>query len=78
MRAFCRADFMPSADEDGRKRVKAAVTMFGELPRPIFTGAVFPRHTRRRVNLSQSELHLMEQASLRADNGIDVDETALL
>ena len=78
MRALSRADFLPSAEEGGRKRVKAAVGLFGEVPRPIFTGAVVPRHTRRRVRLSQAELRLLEQASLTAEDGSDGDETALL
>lgn len=78
LRALSRADFLPSADEEGRKRVKAAVGLFGEVPRAIFTGAVVPRHTRRRVKLSQAELRLLEQASLTAEDGNDGDETALL
>ena len=78
MRALSRADFLLSPDEESRKRIKAAVSLFGEVPRPIFTGAVVPRHTRRRVKLSQAELRLLEQASLGADIGNYGDETALL
>jgi len=78
MRALCRADFLPSADDAGKKRAAVAVTLFGEVPRTIFTGAQVPRHTRRRARFTPSELQLLEQASLHADNTAHVDETELL
>ena len=71
-------DTLSHADEEGKKRVKAAVALLGEVPRPIFTGTRVPRHSLRWVKLAESKLPLTEQASLRAGNGDDVDETALL
>ena len=44
-----------------------AVALFGEVPRPVFTGANAPRHTRRRVKLTDAELRLLEQASLSVE-----------
>jgi integrating conjugative element protein (TIGR03761 family) len=67
LRQMSRNDFLPSADESARRRVQAAVALFGEVPRPVFTGANAPRHTRRRVKLTDAELRLLEQASLSAD-----------
>ena len=67
LRALTRGDFLATADESARKRVQAAVSLFGEVPRAIFTGASAPRHSRRRVRLSDAELRLLEQASLGAE-----------
>jgi len=36
------------------------------VPRKVFTGAEAPRHTRRRVKLTNAELRLLEKASLTA------------
>ncbi len=71
LRQLSRSDFLPGAGADAHKRVKAAVALFGELPRKVFTGTEAPRHTRRRAKLSELELRLLEQASLAA-----VDEAA--
>ena len=67
LRALSRSDFLAGADELARQRVRAVVALFGEVPRPVFTGAAAPRHTRRRVKLSEAELRLLQQASLAAD-----------
>lgn len=67
LRALTRGDFLATADESARRRVQAAVSLFGEVPRAIFTGASAPRHSRRRVRLSDAELRLLEQASLSAE-----------
>jgi hypothetical protein len=66
LRQLSRSDFLPGAKELARQRVRAVVALFGEVPRKVFTGAVAPRHTRRRVKLSEAELRLLEQASLTA------------
>ena len=47
LRPLSRNDFLAGADEAARKRVMAAVALFGEVPRMVFTGAYAPRHTRR-------------------------------
>ena len=67
LRQMSRSDFLPSADENARRRLQAAVALFGEVPRPVFTGANAPRHTRRRVKLTDAELRLLEQASLSVE-----------
>ncbi len=78
LRPLSRSDFLPGADEPARKRVRAAVALFGEVPRAVFTGAEAPRHTRRRVRLTDVELKLLEQVSLAADGDAAPNEGALL
>ena len=71
-----RSDFLPGANEEARKRVEAAVGIFGEVPQPIFTGEVRPRHSRRRVDVSEAEMRLlMEVAQGKADgDGSDLKQ----
>ena len=67
MLPLSRRDFLPGADEAARQRVRAAVALFGELPRKVFTGEEAPRHSQRRVTPTAAELRLMQQVSLRVD-----------
>ena len=78
LRQLSRSDFLPGADEAAQRRVRAVVALFGEVPRKIFTGAVAPRHTRRRVKLSEAELRLLEEASLTAVEDSSQSDTELL
>jgi len=78
LRALSRNDFLLAADRMARLRVRAALILFGELPRSVFTGAQAPRHTRRRVKLSDAELRLLEQASLTAAEVPQQPDTELL
>jgi len=78
MRQLGRSDFLPAANETARQRVRAAVALFGEVPRKIFTGAETPRHSRRRVKLTDGELRLLEQASLTAAEVPQQPDTELL
>lgn len=64
LRELSRADFLPGANAEAAKRVKAVVGIFGEVPREIFTGVLVPRHTKRRVILSPQELRLLEETCL--------------
>jgi integrating conjugative element protein (TIGR03761 family) len=48
MLPLSRRDFLPGADEAARQRVRAAVALFGEVPRKVFTGEEAPRHSQRR------------------------------
>jgi integrating conjugative element protein (TIGR03761 family) len=64
MLPLSRADFLPGADEVARLRVQAAVSLFGEVPRAVFTGEEAPRHTQRRVTPTPAELRLLREASL--------------
>lgn len=78
LRQLSRSDFLPGAGEDAAKRVKAAVGLFGEVPRKVFTGAEAPRHTRRRVKLTAAELQLLERASLSVPSEPVQPDTGLL
>lgn len=78
LRQLSRSDFLPGADEIAHQRVRAVVVLFGEVPRKVFTGAQAPRHTRRRVKLSEAELRLLEQASLTAAEDSPQADTELL
>jgi integrating conjugative element protein (TIGR03761 family) len=64
LRLLSRSDWLPSADAEAKKRVQASVGLFGELPREIFTGAITPRHSRRRLDLSAEELRLLDEVPL--------------
>lgn len=66
LRQLSRNDFLPGADKTALQRVRAAVALFGEVPRKIFTGSEAPRHTRRHVKLTEAELRLLDEASLTA------------
>jgi integrating conjugative element protein (TIGR03761 family) len=78
LRQLSRSDFLPGADEPARQRVRGAVALFGEVPRKVFTGVEAPRHTRRRVKLTEAELRLLEQASLTAAEDSRQPDTELL
>ena len=78
LRQLSRSDFLPAAGEEAAKRVKAAIGLFGEVPRKVFTGAEAPRHTRRRVKLSAAELQLLERASLSVPSEPVQPDTGLL
>jgi hypothetical protein len=78
LRQLSRSDFLPGADAFAQQRVRAVVALFGEVPRKVFTGAQAPRHTRRRVKLSEAELRLLEQASLTAVEDSPQSDTELL
>lgn len=68
MLPLSRRDFLPGADGLARLRVRAALAVFGEVPRKIFTGEQTPRHSQRRVLLSEAELRLLQQVSLTLDD----------
>lgn len=68
LRDLSRSDWLPGADTVAGKRVKAVTGIFGEVPKAVFTGSVAPRHTRRRVNLSEQELALLQKV---AEGGLE-------
>jgi hypothetical protein len=78
LRQLSRSDFLPSADATARQRVRAVVALFGEVPRKVFTGMETPRHTRRRVKLTDAELRLLQEASLAAGDSPPQSDTELL
>lgn len=56
---LCRADFLPTADEEGKKRAEAVTAIFGAVPADIFAGKVLPPHTRRHTQLTEAERALL-------------------
>jgi len=58
-----RADFLPAAIQEGRKRQEAAAGIFGPVPSQIYGGTLEPRHTRRRQNLTEADRRLLLQVS---------------
>jgi integrating conjugative element protein (TIGR03761 family) len=78
LRPLSRNDFLPGADESARRRVRAAVALFGEVPRKVFTGVDAPRHSQRHVKLSEPKLRLLEQASLSVAEEQQDPDTELL
>jgi integrating conjugative element protein (TIGR03761 family) len=79
LRTMSRADWLPTADEEAKKRVQAAVQLFGELPREVFNGALAPRHSRRRLDLSESELRLLDEVPLAGvDQALEAATEALV
>ncbi len=56
---LCRADFLPTADEEGKKRAEAVTAIFGAMPADIFAGKVLPPHTRRHTQLTEAERALL-------------------
>jgi integrating conjugative element protein (TIGR03761 family) len=67
MLPLSRRDFLPSADEVARQRMHIAVTLFGEVPRAVFTGDDAPRHSQRRITPTAAELRLLREVSLGID-----------
>ena len=67
MLPLSRRDVLPGADEAARQRVRAAVALFGEVPRKVFTGEEAPRHSQRRITPTPAELRLMQQVSLNVE-----------
>lgn len=64
LRPLSRSDWLPTTDDQAQKRVLAAVQLFGELPREVFNGSLMPRHSRRRLDLSDEELRLLDAVPL--------------
>ncbi len=56
LRTLSRVDWLPTAPDDAKKRVAAAVGIFGALLREVFNGTVAPRHSRRQRDVSAEEL----------------------
>jgi integrating conjugative element protein (TIGR03761 family) len=69
LRDLSRTDWLPGANTEAGKRVKAVTGIFGDLPKAVFTGDVAPRHSRRRVNLSEQELTLLQKVAEGALDG---------
>jgi len=72
-----RSDFLPTAQDDGKKRVTAVVKLLGEVPREVFKGQIVPRHSRRRIQLSPQELRLLDEVPLNGDMPVAEESTLL-
>jgi integrating conjugative element protein (TIGR03761 family) len=68
--ALCRNDWL-TGDVVAHQRVQMVLAVLGECPRPVFTGELIPRHTRR----NGDRLSLLEVAALRTVHldGSDAD-----
>ena len=77
MLPLSRRDFLLGADEAAQRRVRAAVALFGPVPRPVFTGQDTPRHTQRRAAPTPQELALLQQASLNLETQSELIVSAL-
>lgn len=76
MLPLSRRDFLPSADEAARQRMHIAVTLFGEVPRAVFTGEDAPRHSQRRITPTPAELELLRQVALSIDTQPELADPA--
>jgi integrating conjugative element protein (TIGR03761 family) len=78
LRPLCRNDFLPGADARAGQRVRAAAALFGEVPAAVFTGADVPRHSQRRVTLTEAELRLLAQVSTASAEEFEQADAGLL
>jgi integrating conjugative element protein (TIGR03761 family) len=78
LRRLSRSDYLPTADDEGRQRIQAAVAVYGEVPREVFTGKLRPRHSRRRERLSEPELRLLSALNLGVPAAAAPDTSALI
>ncbi|OYU44418.1 MAG: integrating conjugative element protein [Burkholderiales bacterium PBB4] len=79
LREMTRSDWLPTADQQAKKRVQAAVALFGELPREVFNGQIVPRHSRRQLDVSVEELRLLSEVPLAgADPELESATAALV
>jgi integrating conjugative element protein (TIGR03761 family) len=60
MKGLCRADFVPNGDPEGAKRVQFAAEVFGPCPHDVFSSALQPNHSRRRLQISPAERKLIQ------------------
>jgi integrating conjugative element protein (TIGR03761 family) len=60
VRALCRSDFLPGAGDMSGKRVEFANGVFGPVPVEVFSCALQPRHSRRRVFITAPERELLK------------------
>jgi integrating conjugative element protein (TIGR03761 family) len=63
MRLLSRADFGKEVDAAGVLRVAVARKAFGPVPNNIFSGELQPRHSKRRVTVTQQELAALHAAA---------------
>ncbi len=73
LRALSRSDFLPQADKDAIKRVKAVRGIFGDVPANIFTGELTPRHSKRKLFITSQEQEVLNNVARGvSDSGTNV------
>lgn len=68
MRELSRVDWLPTVNEDGRKRREAASKLLGTVPQEVFTGELSPRHTLRNERLSGADRKMLQQIAATLNN----------
>jgi hypothetical protein len=63
LRELSRGDFIVGASAEGAKRVTALTEILGPVPAEIFAGKLQPRHSRRRMQLTEQDRALLQQVS---------------
>lgn len=72
LRALSRSDFLPQADAEAIKRVKAIRGIFGDVPANIFTGELSPRHSKRKLFITSQEQEVLNNIARETnDSGTD-------
>jgi len=67
LRAHSRRDFLPEADEAARARVATLTEKLGCPPPEVLVGTKTPRHTRRKMRLTESELRALADTAQFVD-----------
>ncbi|MBL8482442.1 MAG: TIGR03761 family integrating conjugative element protein [Rhodocyclaceae bacterium] len=68
LKPLSRADFLPTGDEAARKRIAAAVQIFGEIPQDVLAGTRRPAHSRAQ-HVTAQEQALLEALDLAIEPG---------
>ncbi len=69
LRALSRSDFLPQADVEATKRVKAIRGIFGDVPANIFTGELSPRHSKRKLFITSQEQEVLNNVARGVSDG---------
>ena len=74
VKSLARADFVPDANEESKKRVLFVSKTFGMVPGDVYSAKLQPRHSRRRVNLTPAERQLLQSVGEKLEQ--DAEENA--
>jgi len=78
LRAHSRRDFLPEAEESAHARFAALTKKLGCPPTAVLLGSEAPRHTRRRMRLTEAELRSLAEAAQTFDTDHVVPAEGLL
>ena len=76
LRDITREDFLSTADEAARERVRAAIARVGAIPRSVLDGTTVPPHGRRRSETGADSFVVLPRATQSRD-GLADDKTLL-